>query len=105
MHLKFLIASKTYAGSGETTDSMLPGGQPLSPEQEPTASFARTDVFKYLLAIPNSRERTMNSAEITKPLFGLSREREVNTHTATAVATDLETQKYMTLLKISKAIA
>jgi formate hydrogenlyase transcriptional activator len=105
MHLKFLIASKTYAGSGETTDSMLPGGQPLSPEQEPTASFARTDVFKYLLAIPNSRERTMNSSEITKPLFGLSREREVNTHTATAVATDLETQKYLTLLKISKAIA
>jgi formate hydrogenlyase transcriptional activator len=105
MHLKFLIASKTYDGSGETTGSMLSGGEPLPQEQEPTASFARKDVFKYLLAIPNSRERTMNSSEITKPLFGLSREQEVNTHTATAVATDLETQKYLTLLEISKAIA
>jgi formate hydrogenlyase transcriptional activator len=47
----------------------------------------------------------MNSSEVSNPLFGISREQEVNTHTATAVASDLETQKYLTLLEISKAIA
>ncbi len=93
MQLKFLIANKTYDGADTHSDRMLSDGQSLSQEQEPTASFARRDVFKYLLAIPNSREQTMNSSEITEPLFGHSREQEVNTHTAVAVATDLETQK------------
>jgi len=104
MNVELIIANKSYDSkreSNSTSDDIPSGERLLSPPEEPPSNFARTQVFKYLL----NKKDNGGFCNVAQPPFGNSREQEVITNSAFAVAGDEQTKKYLTLLEISKAIA
>ena len=108
MSLNILIAKKNpnvKKSDNQTSDRISPDGGYPSPGKEPETLFARKDLVKYSLIKRGHQGFSVESYDKTEPWHEFSGEQVMNAHTAFAVDTDLQTQKFLTLLELSKAIA
>jgi len=108
MSLNILVAKKNSdveKSDNQTADRISPDGGYPSLGKEPETRFARKDVVKYSLIKRGHHGFCVESCDKTGPLPEFSGEQVMNAHTAFAVDTDLQTQKFLTLLELSKAIA
>ena len=106
MHI--LIRRKTYdcdRNAAKDSDDILPGDRQLSAAQEPEAGFARKRFVQYSFIKRVARPLGSAPPNMNKPPIGNPGKQEVNATAAFVVAEDLQTQKYLTLLELSKAIA
>jgi len=108
MSLNRLIAKKNSdveKSDNHTSDRISPDDGYRSLGREPETLFARKDLVKYSLIKRGHQGFSVESSDKTEPFHEFSGEQVMNAHTAFGVATDLQTQKFLTLLELSKAIA
>ena len=108
MSLNMLIAKKNSdveKSDNQTSDRISPDGGYPSLGDEPETLFARKDLVKYSLIKRGHQDFCAESCDKTEPLHEFPGEQVMNAHTAFGVATELQTQKFLTLLELSKAIA
>jgi formate hydrogenlyase transcriptional activator len=84
---------------------MLSGDRLPSLEEEHDGRFDRTQLVKYSLIKRGHQPFDVDSPNMNEPLIGNPGKQEVNSTAAFVVGADLQTQKYLTLLELSKAIA
>ncbi|HKZ03586.1 MAG TPA: GAF domain-containing protein, partial [Pyrinomonadaceae bacterium] len=108
MAIKVSIVCKRYDPQHkrkEDPDHMSSTGRLLSLRKEPTHGFARNHVVKYSLGPASNPSACVEFRDRRESPSGIRGEKEVNAYGAQAINGDLLTQKYLTLLELSKAIA
>jgi formate hydrogenlyase transcriptional activator len=108
MALEILIKPKTHhskPGADTEDDNMPSRDGRLSPQKEPTTHFARKHVVKYSLKQHSDLHFSVYTCADRHSLSVISGEQELNAYATQVAAPVLQTQKYLTLLELSKAIA
>jgi len=114
MPVKIIVNAKTYnltRESAHLNDGISPSDGLRSVKKEPETVVARKNVVKYSLLQPDSTPLRVGGFDRRELLSERWGEQEVSAHALQVVTadqqstTDQQTQKYLTLLELSKAIA